>query len=102
FRANTLISGERILQKKDLLEILAKYRPKGFQVELAINQYMTDNNKNVYWMPISAVNTSSIKKRGVISGIQKIIGMHIEIVAYIGLYNTLRQVLFFAKREYII
>lgn len=101
FRANTLISGERILQKKDLLEILVKYRPKGFQVELAINQYMMDNNKNVYWMPISAVNTSSIKKRGIMSGIQKIIGMHIDIVAYIGVYNTIRQVLLFCRKEYV-
>ncbi|HSW96958.1 MAG TPA: glycosyltransferase family 2 protein [Candidatus Saccharimonadales bacterium] len=100
-RANTLISGERILQKQDLLELLAAYQPKGFQVELAINQYMLENHKNVYWMPISAVNTSSIKKRGVISGIQKIIGMHIEIVTYIGLYNTFRQVLSLAKSEYI-
>lgn len=100
FRANILISGERILQKKDLLEILAKYRPKGFQVELAINQYMLENHKNVYYMPISATNSSSLKKRGVVGGIQKILSMHIDIVAYIGLYNTIRQVLFFGKREY--
>jgi hypothetical protein len=82
------------------LEILAAYQPKGFQVELAINQYMLDNRKNVYWMPISAANTSSIEKRGVRSGRQKIIGMHIEIVAYIGLYNTFRQVVLFCTREY--
>ncbi|MEO6508874.1 MAG: glycosyltransferase [Patescibacteria group bacterium] len=100
FRANTLISAERILQKQDLLEVLAAYKTKGFQIELAINQYMMDNNKNVYWIPISAANTSSIKKRGVISGIQKIIHIHIDIVSCIGLYNTIRQVFFFGKREY--
>lgn len=99
-RANTLISGERILQKQDLLEVLAAYQPKGFQVELAINQYMLENHKNVYWIPISAANTSAIEKRGVRGGIQKILDMHVDIVAYIGLYNTIRQVLFFGKREY--
>jgi glycosyltransferase involved in cell wall biosynthesis len=100
FRANTLISGERILQKKDLVEVLAAYQPKGFQLELVINQYMLENHKNVYWMPISASNSSSIEKRGIRGGIQKIIAMHIDIVTYIGLYNTIRQVLFFGRREY--
>jgi glycosyltransferase involved in cell wall biosynthesis len=100
FRANILISGERILKKQDLLEVLAAYQPKGFQLELAINQYMLENHKNVYWMPISAINSSSIEKRGISGGIQKIIAMHIDIVTYIGLYNTIRQVLFFGKREY--
>jgi glycosyltransferase involved in cell wall biosynthesis len=100
FRTNILISGERILNKKELLQVLEIYKPKGFEVEFAINQYMMDNYKHVYWMPISAVNFSSLKKMGFVKGIRKIICMHVDIVAYIGLYNTLRQVLFFCTREY--
>lgn len=100
FRANTLISGERILRKKDLLKILAEYQPKGFQIELAINQHMMDNHSIVYWIPTSTLNTSSIKKRGILKGIHKILHMHLEIIAYIGLYNIIRQVLSFGKIEY--
>jgi glycosyltransferase involved in cell wall biosynthesis len=99
-RGAILTSGQRIIKKADLLEVLSLYKPKGYQIEVAINQYMMDKKKNVYWMPISAVNTPSTEKRGFKKGMQKIIGMHIAMFAYLGFYNALRNLLFFCTEEY--
>jgi glycosyltransferase involved in cell wall biosynthesis len=97
---DVLLCGQRVVKKDDLLKTLSLYRPKSYQLEFALNQYMFDKHKNVYWMPLSFKNTWSTKKMGVIQGIYKILDMHIDIIAYIGLYNMIRQVLFFGKREY--
>jgi glycosyltransferase involved in cell wall biosynthesis len=99
-RGATLISGQRIIKKEELLLALSFYKPKGYQVEVALNQYMMDKQKKVYWMPISVLNTPSTKKRGLIKGLKKIINMHIAMFLYIGFFNAFRQFFFFCKREY--
>lgn len=99
-RGAILISGQRIIKKEDLLLSLHTYRPQGYEIEFALNQYMIDKQKQVYWMPISARNTRSTKKLGFSKGIQKILHMHIEILRYLGLSKTIKQVLFFCKEEY--
>src|SRR5271157_1148191 len=43
-RGDILVSGERILKKSDLLEVL-KMNPRHFQIETAINLYMMNNKK---------------------------------------------------------
>jgi len=98
-RGDTLLSGERILKKVDLKIILDNQQPKGYQLELAINQYMMTQNKNVYWLPSSALNTYPIHKRGLIKGIYKIISMQIDILTYIGFNNFIKQELFFCRRR---
>ncbi len=90
-RGAILTSGQRIIKKEDLSQTLSLYKPKGYQIEVALNQYMMDKKKNVYWMPISAVNTPSTEKRGFKKGMQKIIGMHIAMFEYLGFYNALRN-----------
>jgi glycosyltransferase involved in cell wall biosynthesis len=99
-RGAILTSGQRILKQEDLLQALSHYKPKGYQLELALNEYMMDKHKNSYWMPISAVNTPQTEKRGVNIGIQRIINIHIEMFGYLGFYNALKELLFFCKKEY--
>src|SRR5258708_22105619 len=99
-RGAILTCGQRILKKEDLLQALSLYNPKGYQLEFALNRYMMDKQKKVYWMPLSAVNTPQTEKRGVNTGIQKIIHIHIEMFGYLGFYNSLKQFLFFCKEKY--
>ncbi len=99
-RGAILISGQRIIKKEDLLQALHTYRPQGYEIEFALNQYMMDKQKQAYWMPISASNTGSTKKLEFSKGMQKILYMHIEILKYLGLSKTIKQVLFFCKEEY--
>lgn len=98
---DVLLCGQRIVKKDDLLKALSQYKPKRYELELALNQYMLEKHKNVYWMPLSFKNTWSTKKMGFIPGIYKIFQMSLGLsVSYIGLPKTIRQLLFFCKNEY--
>ena len=55
-RSDTPFTGERILRKSDLEKVLGE-EVRGWQLEAAINNYMLEHNKKVYWMPQSATNT---------------------------------------------
>lgn len=99
-RGAILISGQRLIKKGDLLLALDLYKPRGYELEFALNQYMMDKQKQVYWMPLSVSNTRSTRKLGYGKGMQKIIQMHKDIFQYLGLSKTLKQFLFFCKEEY--
>ncbi len=62
-RHDVVMSGQRVLKTSDLLFAL-KSNPKGYALETAINKYMIDNHKLVYWMPIATKNPSQHKKWG--------------------------------------
>lgn len=100
-RADVLIPGERILKKKDLHQVLnhSAHNPRGFQIEYAINQYMINNKKNVYWTPSSAVNTWPTEKQGFIRGLWVICAMQLNILIYIGIKNFIYQYIFFGKQQ---
>ena len=102
-RGDILLSGERILKKKDLEKILqdGKDKPRGFQLEFAINKYMMANHKNVYWMPSSALNTYPMYKRGFLKGLYLTLAMQTNILRYIGLKNFILQELFFCRKRFI-
>lgn len=99
FRADTIFSGERILKKDDLFEIFSTLKPKGYQLEIAINTYMIKNHKNVYWMPSSAINVFKRTKIGLIKGQIKELIMHHQMMKFAGFFNYIYQVMFFAKEE---
>lgn len=98
-RGDTLLSGERILKKDDFKKLLEIKKPKGYQLEFAMNQYMTDYHKKVFWMPSSALNTYPQHKRGFVKGMYRIVSMQANILSYIGLRNFIRQELFFCTKE---
>jgi glycosyltransferase involved in cell wall biosynthesis len=97
-RGDILLSGERIVKKKDLTTILNQ-RVTGYQLELAINLYMQKHNRNVRWMPWSATNTYKAKKIGLVEGYKKEFEMFTDIVMYAGLKNIIKQITLFATKE---
>ncbi len=98
-RSETVISGERILRKKDFLEIL-KTNPKGYQLEISINMYMMNNQKKVFWFPCSTTHLMKRDKYGFLKGLMKEIAMHWDCMKYAGFINYVRQFLFFARDKY--
>ncbi len=97
-RADTIFSGERILRKSDLLEIF-KTKPKGFQIEIAINKYMMDNHKKVFWMPSSGMNVIKRDKIGWLKGTIDEQKMHLSMMKYAGFLNYLKQTIFFCRKR---
>jgi glycosyltransferase involved in cell wall biosynthesis len=99
-RADTLLSGERILHKSDLLDII-QTGVKGYQLEVAINQYFLNNNfkKECFWSPSSAVNNYKFKKLKFLKGNFKDLKMYFSIIKYVGLKNYTNQVLTFCKKN---
>lgn len=97
-RGDTLLSGERIVKKKDLTNIL-KQEVNGYQIELAINLYMQKHKRDVRWMHWSATNTYKAKKLGLVEGYKHEFKMFTDIVLYAGLKNIIRQITLFATKE---
>ncbi|WP_128545810.1 glycosyltransferase family 2 protein [Larkinella soli] len=96
-RADILLSGERILRTEDLRKVLED-RVEGFQLELAVNEYMWKNHKKVRWVPWSATNTYKMDKRGPVEGFFKDFLMYADIVHYVGIASFVRQVANFARK----
>jgi len=97
-RGDTLLSGERIINKGDLVNILNQ-QVDGYQLELAINLYMQKHKRAVRWMPWSATNTYKSKKVGLVEGYKKEFEMFTDIVLYAGLKNIIKQITLFATKE---
>ena len=97
-RRDVLFSGERILRKADLERVMQNH-VSGYQLEIAINQYMLQNHKMVRWMPWSASNTHKVKKWGLAYGAKREISMFREMLVYAGFMAYLRQILVFARKK---
>ncbi|MBI3366374.1 glycosyltransferase [Candidatus Roizmanbacteria bacterium] len=101
-RANNIFSGERILRAQDLKAVLKNNpKPVRYQIEVAINKYMMEKEKEVYWIPSSAINYFKRQKYGgLIKGELRDLQMHYQMIQYIGFINYLKQVLFFCRKQY--
>jgi hypothetical protein len=60
---------------------------------------MYDNNKIVYWIPHSGINTQKPSKWGFLTGIKYNIMTFADIISASGISKVLKQILFFAKDE---
>jgi glycosyltransferase involved in cell wall biosynthesis len=100
FRNYIIQSGNRILRTSDLKEV-QKLHPKGYQLEVAINQYMIDTKRRVIWFALSAMNLHKTHKTSWIDGWKKDILMDQEITHYLGLYKRIKQILFFCREKII-
>lgn len=98
-RFDILLSGERIMRKHDLVAILS-HNVSGYQVEIAINEYMHQHKKNVRWLPWSAVNTYKMQKQGVWSGLVNELVMFSGLLYYCGLPVLFRQVVLFGRKKF--
>ncbi len=97
-RGDVLFSGERILRTDDLAEVLDS-NPSRYQLEIAINKYMLERDRLVYWMPSSAVNTLKVQKVGWIPGLVEEAGMIGNMLSYCGFGQYLVQLLCFARKQ---
>jgi glycosyltransferase involved in cell wall biosynthesis len=97
YRSDILLSGERLLRKRDLEKAL--HHPiKSYQLEVAINRYMLRHKKVVRWVPWSAINTYKVDKLGVIDGSRKEFLMYVDIVSYVGFSHMMLQLASFTKK----
>ena len=95
-RSDTLYSGERIIKKTYLEEILNN-KVEGWRLEYAINNYMYKQGKKVRWSSHSGINTNKIRKWGFLNGLINEIRMYADILNEAGFLNLFRHILFFAK-----
>ncbi len=97
-RGDVLFSGERILRSQDLTRVLDS-KPEKYQLEIAINQYMMDHGKRVYWMPSSALNTFKVKKMGWFTGLEQDMFMIKNMLDYGGVGVYMKQLFDFAREQ---
>jgi len=99
-RADTLLSVERIIKKKHLINIL-KSNVNGYQLEVATNQYLINKGleHKCFWSPSSAVNNYKYKKLKFVKGIFKDLRMYVNLVRYIGVGNFKNQISLFCKKQ---
>jgi glycosyltransferase involved in cell wall biosynthesis len=98
-RGELVLSGERILSTQDLLEIY-KQKPQSYQLEIAINLFMIEKKRNVFWFPYSGRNTFKSKKVGLVKGMLKELQMYRNVGSYIGYKKYMENLLFFCRDEY--
>ena len=96
-RKEVLFTGFRLLSKETLVDVL-KQRILGYQLEVAINKYMLDNSKRVFWIDSSVKNVHKFTKWG-FPGLINSIQMEFSILSYLGLRNLFRQIYSFSKTE---
>jgi glycosyltransferase involved in cell wall biosynthesis len=97
YRSDILLSGERLLRKADLEQVLTQPVAR-YQLEVAINRYMIKGHKRVRWMPWSAMNTYKVDKLGVLEGSRREFRMYVEIVDYVGFMHMLEQLGSFTRK----
>lgn len=100
FRNYIVQSGNRIIKTADLRAV-EKFHPTGYQMEVAINQYMMDAEKSVAWYPISALNPHKTEKLSFVEGWKKDFAMDREIMSYLGPVKRIQQILFFCRQRLV-
>jgi glycosyltransferase involved in cell wall biosynthesis len=98
YRIDTLLSGERLLKAEDLQRIFSS-SVTGYQLEIAINLYMNQNNKKVFWYPSSALNTFKFQKFSPFKAIAKEMGMYASLVQHAGFINLIILLMRFGKEK---
>jgi len=99
-RADTLLSGERIIKKSHLKKILMS-GVDGYELEVATNQYFIDNKlqHKCFWSPSSAVNNYKYKKFKFFKGMFKDLKMYFNIIKFVGFDNYINQISKFCKHN---
>lgn len=98
-RFDLIFSGERVLRKKDLLNIFEN-KPTKFQLEIAINKYMIDFHKKVFYFSASHINLPKAAKLGRFSGLVEDLKMFGQVFSY-SPRDYFLQALFFCRKKLI-
>ena len=96
-RSELIFSGQRIIKKVDLINVLNK-NIKRFQLEIALNDYMLVNKKNVYWIQTNIRNIRKSVKYGFLKGTVEDLRMVVNVMSY-GIVKYFYQILFFARKK---
>ncbi|MEX1248337.1 MAG: glycosyltransferase family 2 protein [Anaerolineales bacterium] len=94
-RGSDLFSGERIIRRNDLAKVLEGDNVHGYQLEVAVNQFMIDNKKQVVRMPLYCKSVLAAKKIGFLPGWRKELRMAGAIFKYLGVARFIRQMFWF-------
>ena len=97
-RGDITVTGERVMRTEDLRNVFIG-SPVSYQLEFAINLYMAQRMKHVYWMYHSGINVSKIEKFGFFEGAKQEINMYRSIFAYAGILYSLRIMATFSRKE---
>ncbi len=96
--ADVALSGERILRRSHLLEVLSQ-NVSGYQLEVAINRYMMERGLPCYWTRSSALDVNKVAKWGVFGGAWREMQMNAQMVRFLGLRGYIRQLFTFCRVE---
>lgn len=96
FRLNILLSGERIIKTDELRKILEQ-GCQGYEIEVATNEYMMNNNKKVFWFPHSGRNVIRKKKREIHKN--SYLKMYMRNLKYLGPVSAVKQITTFCKEK---
>lgn len=98
-RHNILLSGNVIINKADLIKAVNLFKPTGYQLETAVNQYMMDKNYKVVNIPFDAKGLSPISKNGLFWVIKRDLKMYPSLIRLVGIKNFVKQSFNFARNE---
>ncbi len=87
-----LFSGDRVLRTADLRKIM-KERPRSYQLEVAINQYMIEKQKRVGWIKSSAQNHYTYEELGLLETALKYLKMISSMIRWTGPAGMVRQLI---------
>lgn len=97
-RVSCILSGERVLRVSGLKKVLSQ-KPEGYQLEVAINQYMMDNGKAARWVKSSIKHPYEYSKIGIGLMAKKYTAMAVQMIQSVGLANFMEQLAFFCTEE---
>jgi glycosyltransferase involved in cell wall biosynthesis len=98
-RGDITVTGERIVRRSDILRMMENQRVKGFQLEVALNQYMLEQGKDIRWHPVSSTGVISFRKMGFWAGSLKELRMFPAIFQYIGFRKMIGQILYLGRQR---
>lgn len=97
-RIDTLLAGERIMRTNDLRRLLTTV-VKDYELELAINLYMLNAGKTVYWAPSSATNTFKFEKLPALKGIGRELRMYLNLIGSVSPVSLARMIMQFGREK---
>lgn len=97
-RRDLVLSGDRLVRTRELNEALGP-SVSGFQLEVAVNEYMMRHEREVRWISWRAENTRKIEKYSLVRGIVREVTMLRNVIEHVGVTGFARQLLFLGRRE---
>lgn len=86
-----LLTGERLVKTEDLRQVYKEYCTDGFLIEMALNRYMRDHQKNVAWAAFSGENVLKMQKYSILRGLQYDLKMYASLITQGGVSEYIRQ-----------